>query len=137
EEAMDWILEYRPRDIIIVGGPKAVSKEVEARLATKGNVVRIYGETRIETALALAEDLHAEEWKYRVIVITDYEKPEVDAALMAYHFDAPLLYVKSTGLSPEVRDFIIEHKETIYGPTKVVLMGIDPKVASEINEILE
>ncbi len=31
---------------------------------------------------------------------------------------------------------ISQHKETMYGPTKVVLMGVNTDVASEINAAL-
>ncbi|MFQ5976038.1 MAG: hypothetical protein ACE5J5_06975 [Candidatus Hydrothermarchaeales archaeon] len=52
--------------------------------------------------------------------------------LMSYVLDAPMLYVKSDTLSPVVKVFISPHQETIFGPTKIVLMDIDPKIALEI-----
>lgn len=136
EGAIDHFLEIGKREIIIIGGPVAVSKEVEEQLRKKAFISRIYGETRIDTALALARRAYPQAVKVRSIVITDYENPVIDAALMSYALDAPLLYVKSDSLSPQVKEYLVEHKETIFGRTKVVLLGVNPKVASEINEIL-
>ncbi len=135
ESAIDYFLGFGKREITIIGGPVAVSKEVEEKLREKAIVGRIYGETRIDTALALAMYTYPQAVKVRSIVITDYENPVIDATLMSYALDAPLLYVKSTELSPDVKEYLLEHRETIFGPTKVVLLGVDPKIASEINEI--
>ncbi|MFQ5976054.1 MAG: cell wall-binding repeat-containing protein, partial [Candidatus Hydrothermarchaeales archaeon] len=136
EEAILKMMAVRKREIIIVGGPVAVSNDVEGLLADMGDVKRIWGETRVETSLALAKETYTDKNKVRVIVITDYANPKIDAVLMSYVMDAPLLYVKSDSLHPEVKDYISQHKETIFGPTKVMLMGVDPKVASEINAAL-
>ena len=136
EDAISKYMEIRQREIIIIGGEVAVSKDVEDKLAAQGEVTRIFGETRIETAVALAEATYTDRNKVRIIIVTDYENPQIDAVLMSYLLDAPLLYVKSDSLSQIVRDYIINHKKTIFGPTKVVLMGVDPEVAKEINTLL-
>ncbi|MFQ5975193.1 MAG: cell wall-binding repeat-containing protein [Candidatus Hydrothermarchaeales archaeon] len=85
---------------IFSGGPVAVSTAVEQKVAEMGDVKRIFGETRVETAVALAEEAYPNKNNVRVIVITDYENPKIDAVLMSYVLDAPLLYVKSDSLSP-------------------------------------
>ncbi len=121
----------------VIGGPEAISEKVEEKLASMASVRRIYGETRIETAVALAEETFYDKNKVRVIVVTDYMNPAIDTALLSYVFDAPLLYTKSDSLSPIVREYLLNHKETIFGPTKIVLFRVDPKVASEIAEIIE
>ncbi|MFQ6135703.1 MAG: cell wall-binding repeat-containing protein [Candidatus Hydrothermarchaeales archaeon] len=118
-------------------GPCRCITVVEEKLAEMGCVKRIWGETRVETAVALAEEAYADKNKVKVIVITDYANPKVDAALLSYVLDAPLLYVKSDTLSLVVKEYILNHKETIFGPTKIVLMGVDPKVAAEINALIQ
>ena len=137
EDAISSFMEIRQREIIIIGGEAAVSKAVEEKLATKGKVKRIFGETRIETAVALAKATFTDKNKVRVIIVTDYENPQIDAVLMSYVMDAPLLYVKKDKLSPLVKDYLKEHKETMFGPTKVILMGLNPEVTLEINKALE
>ena len=137
ELAIYDVLRFGRRDIILVGGPEAVSEIVEKKLSDIAEVRRIYGKTRIETSIALAKEAYKDPTKVRAIIVTDYENPVIDAALLSYMLDAPLLYVRSSGLSPVVKEYITNHKETMFGPTKIVLMGVDSKVAFEINEVLE
>ncbi len=56
--------------------------------------------------------------------------------LLSYVLGAPLLYVRSDGLSPLVEQYILDHKETMFGPTKIVLKGVNSKVATEIDDLL-
>jgi len=44
--------------------------------------------------------------------------------------------VKTDHLTPQVKDYITQHKETIYGPTKIILMNVNTKVGNEINTAL-
>lgn len=53
-----------PDDIIIVGGESAVSAEVEAELATYGDVERVAGEDRYDTAVLLADDFDTADHVY-------------------------------------------------------------------------
>lgn len=62
--------------VIIVGGPNAVSPAVEQALKAKGKqVTRVQGETRLETAVAVAEDVKGEFQDLRVFVARAYPAP--------------------------------------------------------------
>ena len=50
-----------PKKIVIVGGPLAVSYDVEERLKNYGNVVRIWGPTRVETREEILKKLDKKE----------------------------------------------------------------------------
>lgn len=50
-----WILSNGVREVVVIGGPGAVSEEVEARLSLP--VTRIAGSGRDDTAVAIAEQL--------------------------------------------------------------------------------
>jgi len=49
-----------PKRIVIVGGPLAVSHSVEERLREYGNVVRIWGPTRVETCEKILKRINSE-----------------------------------------------------------------------------
>lgn len=132
EVTLGAISKLGPEEIIIVGGPVAVSKAVEDKLTAKANVKRIYGETRVETAVELAKEIQPD-----TIVITDSINPSTDATLISYLFDAPLLYVNSSEISGPVRDYLSQHKTAPGGgKTKVVVVGVGSELTHEIEEIV-
>ncbi len=53
----DRLAQLAPAHVVVVGGPAAVSDAVAAELATFAPVRRIAGPTRIDTAIAVAEEL--------------------------------------------------------------------------------
>jgi hypothetical protein len=115
-----------PTQIVIVGGPVAVSQEVEAKLSANYNVRRIYGSNRIETAIELAKESSS-----AIIVITDAINPSTDAALISYLFDAPLLYVDPDGVPKSVEEYLSTQKNI-----KIVAVGVSPDIVSKLNEIV-
>lgn len=130
---VDAVRKLRPNNIIIAGGPVAVSEEVEAELKKSATVERSYGETRVETAVALAEKITDPS----VVVVTDFSYLSTDAAIMSYLFDAPLLYTNTTHVQPVLEEYLEKHKTTSEGKVlRVVTVGVGEQAATRIAEIV-
>jgi putative cell wall-binding protein len=133
EVTLEAISKLRPGEIIIVGGPVAVSKAVEDKLTAKAKVKRIEGINRCETAVELAKEIQPD-----TIVITDAINPSTDAALISYLFDAPLLYVDQHEIPQSVRSYLSQHKTAPgEGKTKVVVVGVGSELTYEIEGIMK
>ena len=120
-----------PREIIIIGGEKAVSKQVEEELKklAKERVTRIWGETRIETSVELAKQIR--DPKY--IVIADWNSDE-KAAYIAYLYKAPLIYVKGEEVPEAVEEYL---KSFEYPPKpKVIFVDVNEKAEERIESLL-
>ena len=120
-----------PREIIIIGGEKAVSKQVEEELKklAKERVTRIWGETRIETSVELAKQIR--DPKY--IVIADWNSDE-KAAYIAYLYKAPLIYVKGEEVPEAVEEYL---KSFEYPPKpKVIFVDVNDKAEGRIESLL-
>ena len=108
-KAMGYLLVYTPTEglsdkakrelkenginkVIIIGGPVAVSNNVEnqLKLDLKLNTVRIWGETRIETSQKVFELFTKEkpEMAKNIVIVEGFNK----ISPIAVSFDAPVLY---------------------------------------------
>jgi|Deesub1362B_J571_1020462.scaffolds.fasta_scaffold06344_2 hypothetical protein len=118
-----------PRKIIILGGEKAVSREVEEKLASIATVERIAGDTRYETATKLAELAKG----YDTIVVTNGEAPSSDAVFLAAMYRAPVVYVKGDEIPEVTADFLINHRVTPkFRPVKLLLVGVNTSLKEQI-----
>lgn len=113
------VLRLRPKRAYIVGGPAAVTPEVEAELRDLGlGVTRLAGPTRIETALAIAA--HAAPASARAVLVRAHDATGGDSsqawidslAAGAYAAAAgvPVLMSGSDALHPAVRDWLAGSK---------------------------
>lgn len=104
-------------EVIIIGGPKAVSPAVEQALKAKGKKVRrLQGETRIETAVAVAEEATEGTQDLTVFVARAYPAPggspsqafadSLGAAFGITDFWAPVLLTESDKLSAPTAKWI-------------------------------
>ncbi len=126
EPILKAIKKLKPREIIIVGGPKAVSKEVEAKLRKYARVTRLWGETRIETSVEIAKQFA----KPKYIVIANWSASE-KAAYMAYLYKAPILYVKDDELPEAVEEYLKE-KFKQYPKPKIIFVDVSRDVKEKI-----
>ena len=60
EEALEELKKYDQDDIYVIGGESAVSREIEAELKNYAEVVRIFGNSRYETSVAVANTFFGE-----------------------------------------------------------------------------
>jgi uncharacterized repeat protein (TIGR01451 family) len=121
--------KFSPRKIIILGGEKAVSREVEEQLASIAGVERIAGDTRYETAVKLAELARG----YDTIVVTNGEAPSSDAVFLAAIYRAPVVYVKGDEIPEVTADFLVNHRVTPkFRPVKLLLVGVNASLKEHI-----
>ncbi|AEF97051.1 PKD domain-containing protein [Methanotorris igneus] len=122
---------YQVDKVIIVGGPVAVSNEVESQLKKMGvKTKRIYGDTRIETSIAVFNDLIKKrpELTKNIIIAEGFNEKITPVAVS---FDSPVLYY---GLNRD--DKVIEAlKEVKVSPENVIILGkkVPNKVVRDIK----
>jgi len=131
------IKRLSPKNIIILGGYSSVNKDIELQLKNaKYNTKRIFGETRFETAVLIANELYNVNKKYsEEVFITCYESfaDTLAAGPVAAKLGSPILFVKSDGLIDKaVCDYIknSSHK-------KAVILGGDVSVKKKCEESLK
>ena len=77
-DVANMVKAINPKKIVIVGGPLAVSNEVENELEKYGRIVRIWGYTRVETDGKIIRLLGANNTK---VLVNGYDFDEVVAVL--------------------------------------------------------
>ncbi len=130
------VKELGPTKVIIVGGTVAVSSVVEGELKNIAATERIWGNTRVETAVELAKNLEKTE-TIKTIIVTDGRKANTDAALLAAAYRAPVIYTAGTALPQVTRDFLASHKMMEGAKTKVVLLGVSSEAKQEIEAAMK
>ncbi len=81
----NMVKAVNPKKIIIVGGPLAVSKNVENKLKKYGRVIRIWGNTRVETNEKLLKLLNSNNTK---ILVNGYDFKETVSVSKERYYDA-------------------------------------------------
>jgi len=104
---LENISAKHPKEIIIIGGPVAIPAELEAKLKEKYrglnvSIIRVYGKDRYETATAIITQFWGNASDV-VIVQGDDIREMKDRLLEAKQNRIPVLYVKSTGFTDEVK----------------------------------
>ncbi len=128
--------QLTPNKIIIAGGPVAVSQAVEDELKKVAPTERIWGNTRVETAIELAKNLERTE-AIKTIVITDGRNANTDVALLAAAYRAPVVYTAGTTLPEVTRDFLAAHKMAAGAKTRVIFVGVSSEAKQEIEAAMK
>ncbi len=132
KETKDIIMRLKPEKIIIVGGPEAVSEDVEKELKKYAEVERIWGETRIETSIKVAEALGNLEG-IEVIVIQNGWHAKKSGAIVSYLYNAPIVYVKEDEVPESTRNYLSKFKGR---DVSFIFSGLNENVINEIKRIL-
>lgn len=123
-----------PAEIILIGGPVAISEKVEKEVEKIAKVERIWGPTRYETAVALARRIASPS----VVVITDGLNPSVDALIIAGEYKAPIVYVRGRDVTKATERYLIENRESpTYEAVSWVVVGVDRETAAEIKALYD
>jgi hypothetical protein len=128
----DAIKTLKPREVIIVGGRVAVSEDVESSLEEAWSVRRIWGKTRYETAVELAEAAG----NPLTIIVTDGENPSLDAVIFSAVYKAPIIYVKGDEIPEVTREYLLSHRRTMFGLTRVIMTDVSDIVARQIESLI-
>ncbi len=127
--------EISPMKVIIVGGEKAISKEVENYLRERYEVERIWGETRYETAVELAKAYKKKKLDLKVIVVTDGRNISTRAVLISEYMNAPIIYVKDS-VPKSVLGFLKDNRvDKSRKPIKIIAVDISDTAKRQISEI--
>lgn len=122
--------------IYIVGGESQISKEAEAQIAKLGvNVVRLSGDDRYETSLAIAEELTKEETTLKPAFVVGGEG-EVDAmsiAAKAAQEKAPIVVVNKDEVSEDAKEFMTDREIVVIGGTS----SVSEDVVAELDTLDE
>jgi putative cell wall-binding protein len=134
EPTIRAIKNLKATRIILLGGPEAISDRVEKRLRELGRVERVWGPTRFETAVKLAERIEAP----GVIVVTDGLNPSADALIIAGAYEAPIVYVRGRSIPVATERYLLENKESEeYEVVSWVVVGVDREVSAEIKALYD
>ncbi|MBI5389560.1 cell wall-binding repeat-containing protein, partial [Candidatus Woesearchaeota archaeon] len=132
EVMLGVIKKLRADKIVIVGGPTAISPEVEEELKKMAPVERIWGDTRYETAVKMADKVE----NPKAIVITDGTAPSMDAVIIAAEYGAPIVYTKGSELPEATTKYLLSHKTSpVYESMNWVIVGVEKGTSTEIEAL--
>ena len=124
------------KTIYIVGGESQISKEAEAKLAKLGTkVVRLSGDDRYATSLAIAEEVTKEEKKLKPAFV-DGGEGEVDAMSIAAHAakeEAPIVVVNKDVVSEDAKEFMTDREIVVVGGKS----SVSEEVVAELDALDE
>ncbi|PKK40542.1 hypothetical protein ABB02_00213 [Clostridiaceae bacterium JG1575] len=124
ENVLTALKELMPSQVVIVGGPRSVSEDVEKMLKKEGlKGSRLMGETRYETALEVAKKLKVND---RFFIASGLSAAD---ALSVGVYGVPILLTPSKELPPNVL-------ETLKGAKEVTLLGGTVALSGEIEKQL-
>jgi len=119
------------KTVYILGGASAINADVEAALkALNINVIRISGTDRVETSIAVAQQLATAKGGYADTVVLTNGANFADALSVSSAAAAkglPVIYVNGT-LTENVKNFI-----TTSGATKAVILGGEAAVSASVE----
>lgn len=109
DSTVNELKRLKVENAIILGGDKVISKEVENQLkALKIDINRIYGQTRYETALKVAEEVGQGDTLFVTNGRTYADALSVSA--IAAKKGCPILYTEKDNMIPAVKEYIKNHK---------------------------
>lgn len=126
----------KDKTIYIVGGESQVSKEAEAKLTKLGTkVVRLSGDDRYATSLAIAEELTKVEKASKLAFVVGGEG-EVDAMSIAAHaakVKAPIVVVNKDAVSKDAKEFMADREIVVVGGKS----SVSEEVVAELDALDE
>lgn len=122
--------KLRPNRIVVLGDARSVSDSVVSSLrqhATTGSVTRVSGSDRYATAVAVSQESHPR-GAATVFIASGAGYPDaLAAAPAARQLGAPVLLTRPDSLPP-----LVAEELTRLSPTKVVVLGGTPSVATSV-----
>lgn len=121
--------DFAPKNVIVIGGPNAVSDAVVGQIAdvTGVEVERLAGETRYDTAVMLSEATYPD-GADTVVVATGEDFPDaLSGAAAAARLKAPVLLTMQGTLPTSTRDEL-----TRLGADRVIILGGETAVGNAV-----
>lgn len=131
-------------DVYIIGGENTISKEVEKQLIEEmnANIIRLEGEDRYETSLAIAEELTLKTSDAKAYVVGGNGLADAMsiAALAAQDSDSasgytvsPIIVTPESGLTKDAKEYLSKATSTI---TTVDVVGGESNVSTKVMQDL-
>ncbi|MBT2582790.1 cell wall-binding repeat-containing protein [Planococcus sp. ISL-109] len=128
----DELKRLGAKNVILVGGTGAISKEVQKEISALGmEVERISGKTRYETAVNIAEELGMKDTLYVATGANFADSLSISPAA-GYHMD-PILLVPAKGAVPAVVADYIEGNQ----PEWPLVIGGEEAVGQAVEQLFE
>ena len=122
-----------PKEIVIVGGPAAISENVENQLKQYGPVRRIAGRDRYETSTNVSVENFTPPSVDRVFIATGTNFPDaLVAGPIAASVKAPILLVQQDRIPPSVLHELMRLK-----PQSIIILGGEAAVSDAVRSTLE
>ncbi|KPU44786.1 N-acetylmuramoyl-L-alanine amidase LytC precursor [Oxobacter pfennigii] len=136
-EALKEIERLKAKKIYIIGGPGAISENIELKLKVNYDVERIYGSDRYKTAIAAGSKGRQAKMTDTAILATGLDFPDAMAiAPFAAKEGTPILYTSKDSLNTDtekaLKDWKIK-KVILTGGTGVISAAVENYVRSNLN----
>jgi subtilisin family serine protease len=132
-ESVAELNRLRPQEILVLGGPGAVSPTVEMQLNAWAPVTRLYGANRYATAAAISAGLDFPAGVPVVYIATGENFPDALAGVPAAGQDGgPLLLVNAAGIPPETGAELARLQ-----PQRIVILGGPGAVSADVELALD
>lgn len=128
---VDALEELQPSNIVILGGPVAVSEAVEAELAAYGDVVRVHGKDRYRTAARLAEAYGQVDHVYVATGQGNDFPDALSGSALAGAEGVPVLLVRQDGVPGAVTNALAS-----LGDPEVIVLGGPNAVSDAVAQQL-
>lgn len=127
--AIEAIEDLDLKNVIVIGGEKAVSESVANELEKMATVTRYAGQSRVQTSLEVAKNLFTNQVDFSIVGYSG-EADAVGAAV----FEDPIFYVSGNNVS-SLKDLVTAHTTfRIFGGTKAVSSEAEAALPELINE---
>ncbi|WP_181009934.1 cell wall-binding repeat-containing protein [Ornithinimicrobium sufpigmenti] len=123
--------ELQPSNIVILGGPVAVSEEVEGQLEAYGDVVRVSGTDRYQTAAMLAEAYGQVDHVYVATGVGNNFPDALSGSALAGAEGTPVLLVRDDSVPGAVTEAL-----SALGDPEVIVLGGPNAVSDTVFEEL-
>lgn len=135
EHARDGLEALDPQEVVILGGPEAVSPDVEEELADDYEVTRHAGQHRYETALDIAragDTVGTHQDDRTALLATGERFPDaLTSSPVAYAQQFPVLLTTQEEVSPEVTEAIDE-----LDLERIIIVGGERAVSNAVEQEL-
>lgn len=126
KETLDVIQQLKVEHIIIIGGTKIISSEVEQQLTCSGiTVTRIFGDDRYETSVKIAEQLDN---VTKIALVTGESFGDaLSISPIAAKMNMPIILIRHNAIPSVVAEYINSHKLT-----KTYIIGLGTSLGNNI-----
>ncbi|WLR41600.1 cell wall-binding repeat-containing protein [Bacillus carboniphilus] len=136
KDTKDLLQEWEPKEIIILGGDKAIYEQVETELkAITSKTSRIFGKDRYETAVKIANEVSADQTK--AFLVTGEDFPDaLSVAAYAAEKQLPILLSEQDVTDGDLHTYLSNFEQVyIVGGPAAISTTIERSLTSNVARI--